>query len=94
MLAAADTNPYLILKMTEQTQTDTPLEVSRLEGSRLFIEIVYGIAITVGMALLWALENLRNVIFRALDRANMRPRTRRASAFPPGRPRKLKPPRV
>lgn len=93
-LAARGVKPYVILRMAEQTQTDGVLEVSRLEGRRLFTEIAYGIAITLGMASLWALENVRNGFFRFLDRINMKPRPRRASAFPPGRPRKLKPPRM
>ncbi len=80
--------------MSDQIQMDGPLQISRLRGRQLFIEIINGIAITLGMALLWALENVRNVFFRFLDRANLKPRAGRASAFPPGQPRKLKPPRV
>jgi hypothetical protein len=78
--------------MPDQIQSEAPLEASRLEGRRLFTEIAYGIAITLGMASLWGLESVRNAFFRLLDRANLKPRPRRASAFPPGRPRKLKPP--
>jgi hypothetical protein len=31
---------------------------------------------------------VRNAYFRLLDRLNLKPRRRRASAFPPGRPKK------
>jgi hypothetical protein len=92
ILAAVHVNPYVILVMPDQIQMDAPLQISRLKGRQLFIEIINGIAITAGMALLWALENVRNVFFRLLDRANLKPRAGRASAFPPGRPRKLKAP--
>jgi hypothetical protein len=43
------------------------------------------------MALLWGLELIRNSYFRMLDRFNVRPRHKRASAFPPGQPRKRRP---
>jgi hypothetical protein len=51
-------------------------------------EVIHGIAIALGLTLLWSLETVRNAFFRVLDRLNFKPRTRRASAFPPGRPRK------
>jgi hypothetical protein len=34
------------------------------------------------------MEVVRNIFFRALDRLNVKPRRGRASAFPPGQPRK------
>jgi hypothetical protein len=41
------------------------------------------------MTLFWILEEMRDGIFHLLDRMNVKPRTRPASAFPPGRaPRK------
>jgi len=41
--------------------------------------------------LLWSLEAVRNAFFRVLDRLNIKARpNRRASAFPPGSPRRRK----
>ena len=65
-------------------------EVDRLGWRQGLIEVITGIAITVGLALLWGLESLRNAFFGLLDRMNLKSRARRGSAFPPGRPRKLK----
>ena len=51
--------------------------------------VLYGIGVSLGLALLWMMEVVRNIFFRALDRLNVKPRRRRgASAFPPGQPRK------
>jgi hypothetical protein len=51
--------------------------------------VLYGIGVSLGLALLWFMEVVRNIYFRALDRLNIKPRrTRSASAFPPGQPRK------
>jgi len=74
----------------EVRSAETPLQVPRLEGRQLAIQIMLGILITLGMASLWALESVRNVFFRLLDWARLKPRPGRACAFPPGRPRKLK----
>jgi hypothetical protein len=51
-------------------------------------EIMWGIGASLGLGLLWVLEIARDAYFRLLDRMNLKPRRRRASAFPPGRPRK------
>jgi len=51
--------------------------------------VLYGIGVSLGLALLWFMEVVRNIFFRALDRLNVKPRRNRsASAFPPGQPRK------
>ena len=51
--------------------------------------VLYGIGVSLGLALLWFMEIVRNAFFRVLDRLNVKPRRRRsASAFPPGQPRK------
>ena len=54
------------------------------------MEVIKALAAAVGLSLLWGLENLRNAFFRLLDRMNLKPWARKGSAFPPGRPRKLK----
>jgi hypothetical protein len=59
-----------------------------LGASGFFGSVLYGIGVSLGLALLWFMEVVRNIYFRALDRLNVKPRRRRASAFPPGQPRK------
>ncbi|MBV8054095.1 MAG: hypothetical protein JO071_02510 [Deltaproteobacteria bacterium] len=74
-----------------------PLQVSespemvRLRPIEVAIEILQGLGITLGLSLLWTMEAVRDRVFRLLERANVRPRTRRASAFPPGQARKRSP---
>jgi len=73
--------------MTEQIQKpEEPLEIEQL--GRVAVEVLHGIGITLGLWLLWMLEVVRDAFFHLLDRVNLRPRIRRASAFPPGRPRR------
>jgi len=50
--------------------------------------ILHGIGVTLGLCLFWGLEVARNNFFRMLDRMNIKARVRKASAFPPGQPRK------
>jgi hypothetical protein len=60
-----------------------------------FASVLYGIGVSLGLALLWFMEVVRNHFFRALDRLNVKPRrSRSASAFPPGQPRKRPQPPV
>jgi hypothetical protein len=63
----------------------TPKTLSR---GGVLVSVLYGIGVSLGLGLLWSMEVVRNIYFRALDRLNIRPRRRRASAFPPGQPRK------
>ena len=74
----------------EPTQEKAPVElrVEPLRGSRLVLEVVGGVGRTLGLTLLWGLEIVRDSYFRQLDRLNVRPRHKRASAFPPGQPKK------
>lgn len=61
-----------------------PLGVGGFFGS-----VLYGIGVSLGLALLWFMEVVRNIFFNLLDRLNVKPRRGgRASAFPPGQPRK------
>jgi hypothetical protein len=80
---------------TEETRPAAPLEIERLSRLRYLSELVQGIGIALGMGILWGLEIVRNAYFRLLDRLNLKPRRgRRASAFPPGRPKKRRQLRV
>ena len=68
---------------------ETPLVVKQLSTVGFLLYILHGIGVTLGLCLLWMLEVVRNNFFRLLDNMNVKARTRRASAFPPGQPRKL-----
>jgi hypothetical protein len=78
--------------MADQTQISESPEMEQLKPLEVAVEIVHGVGIALGLSLLWAMEAVRDRVFRLLDRINARPRTRPASAFPPGQPRK-RPPR-
>lgn len=72
---------------TEQKQL--PLEPQPLSKTTFVLEVFQGIGVMLGLGLLWMLESVRNVVFRLLDRWNFKPRPpRKASAFPPGSPRR------
>jgi hypothetical protein len=76
--------------MAEITDTNagTPIEVEQLAGRDLFRQILTGVGISSGLALLWAMESVRNVIFRALNTLHIPARRRRrGSAFPAGQAR-------
>lgn len=83
--------------MEEQTQRPArglpdPLEPERMPVGEFLLQVLYGIGVTMGLALLWFMEVVRDAYFRLLDRLNVKPRRRtRASAFPPGQPRKRPP---
>jgi hypothetical protein len=74
----------------ETTQEKARVEVSiePLRGLRLIREVAGGVGRALGLTLLWGLEIVRDSYFRLLDRLNIRPRHKRASAFPPGQPKK------
>ena len=74
----------------ETIQEKAPVEVriEPLRGLPLALEVAGGVGRTLGLTLLWGLEIVRDSYFRMLDRLNVRPRHKRASAFPPGQPKK------
>jgi hypothetical protein len=80
--------------MADRAQASEPLEIVWLKPFEVALEIVHGIGIALGLSLFWTMEGVRDRIFRLLDRANARSRTRPASAFPPGQPRKHPPRRA
>jgi hypothetical protein len=80
--------------MTDQMQISESPEIEKLKPIEVALEIVHGVGIGLGLSLFWIMEAVRDRIFRLLDRINARPRTRPASAFPPGQPRKLPPRRA
>lgn len=64
------------------------VRIQPLRGFELATEIVGGVGRALGLTLLWGMEIVRDSYFRVLDRLNIRPRHRRASAFPPGKPKR------
>jgi hypothetical protein len=67
---------------------ETPLVVRPLSTLGFTLYILHGVGVTLGLFLFWGLEAVRNNFFRLLDRMNIKARVRKASAFPPGQPRK------
>ena len=90
---ASPPNLSLWMETTEETRP-TPLPVEQLSTLSYLSEVAQGIGITLGLGILWGLEIVRNSYFRLLERLNLKPRRRRASAFPPGRPKKRRQLRV
>jgi hypothetical protein len=74
----------------DHAEEKAPVEVrvQPLSGGELALEIVGGIGRTLGLTLFWGLEIVRDFYFRMLDRLNVRARHKRASAFPPGKPKR------
>jgi hypothetical protein len=91
-LAWPVSDPYSNVMMTDQMQISESPDLERLKPIEVAAEILHGLGIAFGLSLLWAMEIVRDCMFRLLDRVNAPPRTRPASAFPPGQPRK-RPPR-
>jgi hypothetical protein len=71
--------------MAEQETDFTPEPMKRLQ---FLGQILQGMAIALGLGLLWIMESVRDVFFDLLDRFNRKARGGKASAFPPGRPRR------
>lgn len=79
--------------MNEQTSyLEERFEPEPLSRGEYLIQVLNGVGVGVGLAVLWLMEVVRDMVFHMLDRLNLKPRKRsRASAFPPGRPRKRPP---
>ena len=67
-------------------KTPETYEVDKIPARQFPYEVLKAIGISLGLTLFWSLEKARDGIFHLLDRMNLKPRIRRASAFPPGRP--------
>jgi hypothetical protein len=62
--------------------------VEKLTRGDLLYQILCGVGIASGLALLWTMESMRNVLFHGLNALHIRPRRgRRGTAFPAGEPR-------
>ncbi|HTT76089.1 MAG TPA: hypothetical protein VMF50_08940 [Candidatus Binataceae bacterium] len=76
-------------QITESPKSPEPLVLEEFSGLQIPYEVIKGVGVSLGLTLFWILEKFRDGIFHLLDRMNIKPRVRRASAFPPGRaPRK------
>ena len=78
-----------LIAMPEITESNvgTPTEVEQLTRGDLLYQILCGVGIASGLALLWAMESVRNVIFRGLNALHIPPRRHhRGTAFPAGKP--------
>jgi len=77
--------------MPEITDTNVgaSVEVEQLARGDFFYQILCGVGIASGLALLWTMESMRNVIFRGLNLLHIPPRRRRrGTAFPAGQARR------
>lgn len=62
-----------------------PLEIEQLPRGDYFRQVMHGIGISSGLALLWVMETFRDLFFRLLDRLHIpAPKHRRGVPFPPG----------
>ena len=77
---------------TTEEKARVEVHIQPLRGLRSCQEVAGGVGRTLGLTLFWGLEIVRDSYFRLLDRLNVRPRRKRASAFPPGQPKKRKAP--
>jgi len=73
---------------TGEEKARAQIRIEPLRGLPLVKEIAGGVGRALGLTLLWGLEIVRDSYFRLLDRLNVRPRRKRASAFPPGQPKR------
>ncbi len=73
---------------TAEDKARVEIRIQPLRGLPLVKEVAGAVGRALGLMLLWGLEVVRDSYFRVLDRLNVRPRRKRASAFPPGQPKK------
>ena len=76
---------------TGDEKVQVQVRITPLSRGEMIKEVAGGVGRALGLTLFWGLEIVRDAYFRVLDRLNVRPRHKRASAFPPGQPRKRTP---
>ena len=82
--------PFSLMVQMQETPEQKQLlpEPEQLSTRDFISELIQGLGKMAGLGLLWALEEVRNVYFRALDRMKVKARPKSASAFPPGSPKR------
>lgn len=73
---------------TSEEKAPVEFQIEQLRRLTFVKEVIQAVGRALGLVLLWILEIVRDSYFRLLDHFNVRPRRRRASAFPPGKPKK------
>ena len=81
----------LITMETGDEKAQVQVRINPFSRGEMIMEVAGGVGRALGLTLFWGLEIIRDAYFRVLDRLNVRPRHKRASAFPPGQPRKRTP---
>ena len=80
-----------LMHETSEPKQQIAINTEQLTWGGFVSELTQGIGKMAGLGLLWSLESVRNVWFRALDRFGIKAHPhRRVSAFPPGSPRPKK----
>jgi hypothetical protein len=68
-----------------QSSVEPSLEIEQLTRTDHLFQILCGVGIASGLALLWTMESVRNLIFRALNALHIPARRhKRGTAFPAG----------
>jgi hypothetical protein len=72
-------------------QEQLPLPEEKISAAHFALDVLQGVGVMIGLAILWLFEGVRNLVFRLFDRFNLRAHVRKkVSAFPPGSPRRHK----
>ncbi len=67
------------------SRSETAPEIEQMTGADHLFQILCGVGIASGLALLWTMETVRNLVFRALNVLHIRARRhKRGTAFPAG----------
>jgi hypothetical protein len=81
---ARTSNVVVMVDLTESSYQPAH-QVEQLTGKDHLYQILCGTGIASGLALLWALETMRNIVFRLLNALKIPARRhKRGSAFPAG----------
>jgi len=77
-------NLELMPELTDSSLETTP-EIEQMTGADHLFQILCGVGIASGLALLWTMESVRNLVFRALNALHIPARRhKRGTAFPAG----------
>jgi hypothetical protein len=81
---APKSNLKLMPELTDSTLETTP-EIEQMTGTDHLFQILCGVGIASGLALLWTMETVRNLVFRVLNALHIPARRhKRGTPFPAG----------